>query len=213
MAIGVLAAPATTKSWSRASAGHSAAPTVPVLSRDGGDDGLIRSACGLREKWDPRLGAQSKFKEQPDATTSSLRPRSASPSSSHRGLPAVVARRRQFMVRRHRTNTTHRIAHSASSPCSSPPPNPTPCQADHPFGLGSNRAPPNNDDKTSTPLPYPPREFVHAPDTPTRPHHVLPHSARRQREQACCTRRQGGWGAHGGGLGLGPRVFGGVAVG
>ena len=53
MAVGVLAAPATTKSWPRASAGHSATPAVPVLSRDGGDDGLLRSECGLREDMGP----------------------------------------------------------------------------------------------------------------------------------------------------------------
>ena len=67
------------------------------------------------------------------------------------------------------------------------------------FDLASNRAPSNNDDKTTTPLPFPPHEFVHAPVAPAR--HVLPHSAGRQREQACWRCRQGGWGAHGGGLG------------
>ena len=78
------------------------------------------------------------------------------------------------------------------------------------FNLASNRAPSNNDDKTTTPLPFPPRELVHAPDAIA----TRPTSQRRAPTRAgvlhVSTR---GLGRSRGGLGLGRRVFGGVAVG
>ena len=66
------------------------------------------------------------------------------------------------------------------------------------FNLTSNRAPSNNDDKTTTPLLFPPREFVHTPGAP---------AARPTSQRDAPTRAgpphapYGGWGAHGGGLG------------
>ena len=78
------------------------------------------------------------------------------------------------------------------------------------FNLASNRAPSNNDDETTTPLPSPPREFVHAPATPaTRP------TSQRNAPTRAGSSHVSAWGLgrSRGGLGLGPRVFGGVAVG
>ena len=86
-----------------------------------------------------------------------------------------------------------------------------PRQVDLPPSPVSNHAPPNNDDETTTPLPLPPLANSCMP--PPRPRRVLPHSATRPREQARRMCRHGGWGAREGGLGLGPRVLGGVAVG
>ena len=75
-----------------------------------------------------------------------------------------------------------------------------------------NRAPSNNDDKTTTLPLIPPREFVHAPGAPA----ARPTSQRDAPTRAGSPHApEGGWGAHGGGLGWdqGARVFGGVVVG
>ena len=85
-----------------------------------------------------------------------------------------------------------------------------PRQADLPPSPVSNHAPPNNDDKTTTPLPFPPREFVHAPATPaTRP------TSQRNAPTRAGSSHVSAWGLgrSRGGLGLGPRVLEGVAVG
>ena len=61
-----------------------------------------------------------------------------------------------------------------------------------------NRAPSNNDDKTTTLPPFPPREFVHAPGAPA----ARPTSQRDAPTRAGSPHAPyGGWGAHGGGLG------------
>ena len=64
--------------------------------------------------------------------------------------------------------------------------------------LALNRAPSNNDDKTTTLPPFPPREFVHAPGAPA----TRPTSQRNAPTRAGSPHAPyGGWGAHEGGLG------------